>query len=102
MKRITAREVKKLMQEDADITVIDVREPEEVIEGIIPGAVHIPLGEFQSRMNELEKDKKYVIVCHSGSRSGVVTHYLNSLGYDASNLIGGMLVWSGDMITKNK
>lgn len=101
MKRITAKEVQNSMSEQADFTIIDVREPEEVAEGIIPGALHIPLGELEDRYEELDKTERYVIVCRSGNRSGVVTKFLNSLDYDATNMIGGMLVWSGDVVTEN-
>ena len=52
-----------------DLEIIDVREDDEVAEGIIPGAKHITLGDIPTRISELSKDKEYVMVCRSGGRS---------------------------------
>lgn len=44
-----------------DLEIIDVREDDEVAEGIIPGAKHIKLGDIPTRISELSKDKEYVM-----------------------------------------
>jgi|SRR5690625_1626034 len=99
MKEVTATELQKLLKEPSKVEVIDVRETMEVQMGMIPNAIHIPLGEIQSRMSELEKKKEYVIVCRSGNRSGVATQFLQAYGYDAANMVGGMLDWNGEIQT---
>jgi len=99
MKEVTATELQKLLKEPSKVEVIDVRETMEVQMGMIPNAIHIPLGEIQSRMSELEKKKEYVIVCGSGNRSGVATQFLQAYGYDAANMVGGMLDWNGEIQT---
>ncbi|MBK9123732.1 MAG: rhodanese-like domain-containing protein [Chloroflexi bacterium] len=76
-------------------TVVDVRQQQEYVDGHIKGAKLIPLNELSSRMNELPKDRELVIVCRSGSRSSVATRQLNGAGYNAVNLSGGMIAWSG-------
>ncbi|HHY73540.1 MAG TPA: rhodanese-like domain-containing protein [Bacillus bacterium] len=95
MKQITAKEVESLLNEGKKIDIIDVREAGEVAVGKIKGAVHIPLGLIEFRMHELNKDKEYVIVCHSGGRSAAATQFLEFHGFKAANMRGGMLAWMG-------
>lgn len=94
MKEITPDETAHLLNEE-NIVIIDVRENEEVAMGKIPGSINIPLGELQNRLKPLDKTKKYIIVCRSGNRSSYATNVLHSLGYDAANMVGGMLEWRG-------
>lgn len=95
MKEITAEKLQERIENGEELHMIDVREADEVAEGIIPGAVHIPLGEVAERVNELDKSKAYVIICRSGGRSGKATDFLEEQGYDATNMVGGMLDWDG-------
>lgn len=97
MKEISAKEVEKKLAQGEKLHIIDVREVEEVAAGKIPGAIHIPLGWIEPKMNELDKSKEYIIVCRSGGRSGQATQYLESYGYSAVNMAGGMLDWEGEM-----
>lgn len=78
-----------------EFDVIDVREVSEVAEGKIPGAIHIPLGLLEFRMNELDKNKTYVIVCRSGGRSSRATQFLEYYGYNVINMQSGMMSWQG-------
>lgn len=72
--------------------LIDVREPQEVAAGTLPGAVNIPLGELPARMAELDVDSRVVLLCRSGARSGRAAEYLSANGFaDVINLSGGML-----------
>ncbi len=96
MKEITAKEVLEKLNEGETLSVIDVREDEEVAQGTIPGAQHIPLGEVPARLDELDKNKKYIMICRSGGRSGNACNYLHEQGYDVTNMTGGMLDWEGD------
>lgn len=97
MKVIAPHEVEALLETDKNVTMIDVREAFEIRRGMIPGAIHISLGKLQNSLDKLEQSKHYIIVCETGSRSGVATYLLNSLGYNASNLIGGMVDWKGPL-----
>lgn len=96
MKEISAKDVEKLLNEGKQLHIIDVREAEEVATGMIPGAVHIPLGLIEFRKDELDKSKEYIMVCRSGGRSGRATLFLESQGYKAVNMAGGMLDWEGE------
>lgn len=73
--------------------LLDVREPAEVAQGALKGAVNIPLHKLRSRAFELPKDRKIVIYCQVGLRGYVAERILKQLGYDAANLSGGYLTW---------
>mgnify|MGYP000942063212 CR=1 FL=1 len=97
MKQITATEVQNLLESGKKLNLVDVRETEEVAEGKIPGAVNIPLGLIQFKLNELDKNKEYILVCRSGGRSGMATQFLEGQGYNVTNMVGGMLSWTGEI-----
>ncbi len=61
MKQMTAKEVEALLNDKKPLNFVDVRELDEVAAGKIPGAIHIPLGLLEFRMNELDKSKEYFI-----------------------------------------
>jgi rhodanese-related sulfurtransferase len=95
MKEITAKELETLLNKGEKLNIIDVREVAEVAAGKIPGAVNIPLGLVEFRMNELDKSKEYIMVCRSGGRSSRATQFLESYGFNVINMSGGMLAWEG-------
>ena len=97
MKEISAKEVQQVIEQGQALNLIDVRELDEVESGHIPGIIHIPLGLLEFRMHELNKNEPYVIVCRSGGRSGNATRFLESQGFDVSNMVGGMLAWEGEV-----
>ena len=93
MKEISASELKKLRDENADFELIDVREDYEYEEVNI-GGKHIPMGEVLDRAGEIPKDKKVVVHCRSGKRSASVIQALEQKGYsNLYNLKGGILAW---------
>jgi len=77
----------------ATTVLLDVREPMELHDGVIPGSVHIPLGELRARMDELPKDKEIVVYCRSGQRSYYACRTLSQNGYRTRNLSGAYLTW---------
>ncbi|HET7397567.1 MAG TPA: rhodanese-like domain-containing protein [Intrasporangium sp.] len=78
-----------------DAIVIDVREADEWAAGHAPNAVHVPLGELPSRLDDLpDTDAGPVpVVCRSGSRSARAVAWLTRQGFDVVNLDGGMRAW---------
>ena len=72
-------------------TLLDVRTDDEWAQGRIAGAVHIPMDQLLSRLDEV--DDRVVCVCAVGARSGRVAEYLNAHGYQAANLEGGIYGW---------
>ena len=97
VKEITPSEVLEILKRGGERNFIDVREGEEIAQGKIPGAQHIPLGELKNRLHEIEKEKEHIVVCRSGNRSGKAAEYLKNKGYEVLNLTGGMMDWTGDL-----
>ncbi|PKR78150.1 rhodanese-like domain-containing protein [Halalkalibacillus sediminis] len=95
---VTSDELLKDLEDQQRYKVIDVREDEEVAQGMIPGAKHIALQTVPERLGELSKDKEYVIVCRSGRRSHNACLFLDEQGYKVNNLKGGMLDWNGEVV----
>lgn len=101
---LNAPDAKARIDDKQPLLILDVRQPNEFQAGHIAGAKLIPLSELQRRMNELPKDTEILCVCRSGSRSGSAVGQLNSAGFNALNLRGGMMAWqmAGYPIKKGK
>ncbi|MHB9095330.1 MAG: rhodanese-like domain-containing protein [Eubacteriales bacterium] len=96
---ITAGQLKSMRESDKNLLVVDVRENEEYGLGHISGSLLIPIGEVQSRVNELPRDKKIVVVCATGARSSQVADYLVQQGYTGVyNLSGGLASWPYELV----
>jgi rhodanese-related sulfurtransferase len=78
---------------DGGQVVIDVRTPEEYEEFHLPDVVLIPMGELVERIDELPTEGQLPIICHTGARSYQVAEYLRRQGFDAVNVVGGMVAW---------
>lgn len=75
--------------------VIDVREPFEWRQGHLKGARHIPLGQLESRLSELDPERPYALICASGNRSSLAAQLMQSRGFRAPiNVRGGMYEWT--------
>ncbi|MCF6138350.1 rhodanese-like domain-containing protein [Pseudalkalibacillus berkeleyi] len=96
VRTITPEEVDQLLKEGKNVSIIDVREDEEVAAGKIPEAKHIRLSEISERMEEINKDEEHIMVCRSGRRSENASLFLQEQGYKVKNMTGGMLEWEGD------
>jgi rhodanese-related sulfurtransferase len=69
--------------------VLDVRDEDEFVEGHVPGARNIPLGQLRERMGELVREEPVFIYCQMGQRAYCATRAPRLNGYDAYNLSGG-------------
>lgn len=99
---ITPEQVKILVDQGEDFTLLDVREPWEFDLSKITGAKLIPIGDIPSRAHqELDPDDHIVVVCHHGVRSMSVTNWLRQQGFDsAQSLRGGIDAWSREVDAK--
>jgi rhodanese-related sulfurtransferase len=76
--------------------LIDVREPSELAQGYIPGALNIPVGQIENRLQEIPKDRSVLLYCRSGNRSKQAAQVLLDNGYEqVSHLTGGIKAWNG-------
>jgi rhodanese-related sulfurtransferase len=77
--------------------MLDVREPDEYVQGHAPGSTLIPLGQLEKRLSELgaHKNKPIALICRSGNRSGAALKILEKAGFTgAVNVLGGMNAWT--------
>jgi rhodanese-related sulfurtransferase len=89
----------ELLAENPDVVILDVREVAEVEEdGIIEGAIHIPLRTLGENLGALpDLDATIVVVCKSGFRATLGAANLQVLGYkNVKILVGGMGAWLGE------
>lgn len=81
--------------QNGNAVIVDVREPEEVAEIAVPGAIHIPLGQLAARVNEIPADGEVLFLCRSGNRSSYATEFYRQQGHErTANITGGILAWT--------
>ncbi len=91
-KKVTPKTVKEM----EGLTLIDVRMPQEVMGGAIPGSQHIPLDNILETVPQNIPDPAapVVVYCKSGMRGGMAQGALRKLGYtNVSNIVGGFDAW---------
>ena len=95
MTEISVAELKRRRDAGEGLMLLDVREPSEVARASVAGATVIAMGEIPLHLAELPQERPIVVMCHHGSRSANVTHFLNANGFpNAVNLDGGIDAWS--------
>ena len=91
---IQPEELKRRLDAQEDIFVLDVREPHEYQIVNIKGHL-IPLGDLPTRVHELDSSREIVVHCKSGARSAKAVDFLRKSGFKrAANLTGGILAWA--------
>jgi sulfur-carrier protein adenylyltransferase/sulfurtransferase len=98
MKEVTVQELQKLKDSGEDFQLIDVREPYEYDICNLEGEL-IPMSEIPNNVEKISRDKKVVLHCRSGKRSGDMLLWLEkNHGFDnLYNLKGGILAWARDI-----
>lgn len=94
--QITASEAKKMMDEQEEILILDVREQSEYNEGHIPGAALLPVGTISEDTAAAvigNKDTVVLVYCRSGNRSKTAAQALADLGYTQIYEFGGIRDW---------
>lgn len=97
---IGVREVKSLLDQQADFLFVDCREPEEHKLTHIAGAMLVPMKELATRIGELQpaRGRRVVVHCHHGGRSLQVANWLRGQGFaQAQSMKGGIDQWSTDV-----
>lgn len=98
MKEISVSDLKQLMDSGENYQLIDVREEYEIEIANI-GGEHIPMGDVKDNIEKISKDKKVIVHCRSGARSGTIVQMLErEFGFNnLYNLKGGILAWADEI-----
>ena len=100
---ITNEQLEQKLKENENIKIVDVREPAEYAFSRIPGAISIPLGELELRVDELNREDEIYVICRTGNRSDMAAQLLNEKGFNnVKNVVSGMLEWKGSVDMDNK
>lgn len=91
--RMSLFETVTVDQIPADAAILDVREDDEFALGRAAGAQHIPLGRLPERIDDLDPDTDYYVICRTGGRSARAAEFLVGRGYSALNVAGGSGAW---------
>ncbi len=101
IKNKSPKEVYSILNSDEEIVLIDVRTPNEYNAGHINGAINIDVNsvDFINKINELDKNKKYIVYCRSGVRSKHACEIMEKMGFkEVYNMDGGILSWEGEKL----
>jgi len=99
MQQMSPQELQRhLEQADTPPLLLDVREPWEFRHCHIEGSQLIPMGQIPSTLDELDRDREVVVICHHGVRSQQVAWFLGRAGFQrVINLAGGIDAWARDL-----
>ena len=93
---IAPADLRQMMNAHEDFSLIDVREPDEWQQGTVPGALTIPRGVLELKIDQVttDKDRKIVLYCAGGMRSALAAYMLQRMGYRrVLSLVGGYKGW---------
>ncbi|MDO8502669.1 MAG: rhodanese-like domain-containing protein [Gemmatimonadaceae bacterium] len=93
IRQVTAAEA--MADDNPNLVYLDCREPQEWNLGHIPGAVFIPRGNLETKIEAaIPRDKSVVIYCASGNRSAFAADTMQQMGYtDVASMVGGIRGW---------
>lgn len=93
---IDSDELAQKLAANEDLYLLDVREPDELLQSKIDGSINIPLAEIfePNGIDEIPKDKPVVVICGSGNRATIATYAMAQEGIDFQVLEGGMKAWN--------
>lgn len=84
------------VKKERNVIFLDVRTDKERKQSFIKGSYHIPVTSIKEREKELKKFKDVEIICYcqTGNRSLTAASKLKKMGYNATNLSGGIIRWN--------
>jgi rhodanese-related sulfurtransferase len=96
IKQYSPIDASQKVKKERNVVFLDVRTDKERKESSIRGSYHIPLIDLKEKEHELKKfkDAEIICFCRAGSRSLTAASKLKKMGYNASNLSGGMIRWN--------
>ena len=98
-RQVSTDEAVKIMKNEKNYIILDVRRPDEYAKGHIPGAINVPNEEIgTAEISELpDKSQLILVYCRSGRRSKEASEKLVKLGYTNIVEFGGILDWKGEI-----
>jgi len=91
---LTVHDLKKWLNQENKLFLLDVREENDWEQGHIPGSVNIFSGYLKNRINELPKDRPIVAICKVGNRASLAASILRQAGFkQIYNVLGGIIAW---------
>ncbi|ATB27265.1 molybdopterin-synthase adenylyltransferase MoeB [Melittangium boletus] len=96
IREVSIEDVQRLLEARAPVKLIDVREADEYAGGRLPGAVHVPRGFLELRIEDkAARDEELILYCAGGTRSALAAATLGHMGYTrVASLAGGFSRWS--------
>jgi rhodanese-related sulfurtransferase len=96
IREVSPAEVKAMVEKKENVVYLDVREPNEWNLGRIPGAVHLPRGNLESKLEGMvDRAKKIVVYCARGNRSALAALTMKEMGYDdVVSMSQGFIGWA--------
>ena len=96
IREVTPAQVREMRARGETAVYLDVREPNEWNLGHLPGAMHIPRGTLETKVEAVvPRDRKVVIYCASGNRSALAADTMQQMGYtDVVSMSGGFTGWA--------
>ena len=95
---ISVSDLKRKIDNGDAVVIVDVREPFEYEIARIENSKLIPLGELPERLDELDRAKEIVALCHTGTRSALAVDLLQEAGFtNTFNLAGGIEAWANEI-----
>ena len=101
-KQISQEQAKEMMAKEDGHVVVDVRRQDEYDAGHIPGAILIPNESIGTEQPERLPDLNQIILiyCRSGNRSKQAAQKLFDMGYRNIYEFGGIIDWTGEIVTE--
>ncbi len=94
-RRLDVAEVRATLDGDRDVQLVDVRQPGELSQGSIPGAIHMPLTRLHEHIPLLDASKPTIVYCAGGFRSSIAASKMAASGFaDVADLLGGYGAWA--------
>lgn len=103
MEHIAIDDFHKVVKEKGteNVNVVDVRTPEKFDDAHIEGAINIPLSTLEEKLDILDKEKHYYVICQAERFSRQGTEILNNNGFKATNVTAGMNEYPGETVTSD-
>lgn len=96
MEDLNATEFKQRIETDPKAIIVDVRSPQEEVEGLIDNSININIMDpsFADKAKALDPEKNYYVYCRSGGRSSSACGFMEQQGLTTFNLAGGIQAWN--------